>query len=125
MDNMRTASGVSRDTKASENLSVGFESIHIGELVENQDDQEERPRTGPERNELQSAGLASVQQDEQDEQDAQDAQDDKSLQSFKSHKELDNKLPQRMRKRTKICSIATLISSICVATVLFIWYVFK
>ena len=126
MDNMRTASGVSRDTKASENLSVGFESIHIGELVENQDDQEERPRTGPERNELQSAGLASVQQDEpdvQDEQDEQDAQDDKSLQSFKSHKELDNKLPQRMRKRTKICSIATLISSICVATVLFIWYV--
>ena len=128
MDNMRTASGVSRDTKASENLSVGFESIHIGELVENQDDQEERPRTGPERNELQSAGLASVQQDEQDEQDeqdAQDAQDDKSLQSFKIHKELDNKLPQRMRKRTRICGIATLISSICVATVLFIWYVFK
>ena len=120
MDNMRTASGVSRDTKASENLSAGFESIHIGELVENQDDQEERPRTGPERNELQSAGLASVQQDEQNEQDAQD---DKSLQSFKSHKELDNKLPQRMRKRTRICSIATLISSICVATVLFIWYV--
>ena len=119
MDNMRTASGVSRDTKASENLSVGFESIHIGELVENQDDQEER------RNELQSAGLASVQQDEQDAQDAQDAQDDKSLQSFKSHKELDNKLPQRMRKRTRICGIATLISSICVATVLFIWYVFK
>ena len=119
MDNMRTASGVSRDTKASENLSVGFESIHIDELVENQDDQEERPRTGPERNELQSAGLASVQQDEQDEQDAQ------SLQSFKSHKELDNKLPQRMRKRTRICGIATLISSICVATVLFIWYVFK
>ena len=122
MDNMRTASGVSRDSKASENLSVGFESIHIDELVENQDDQEERPRTGPERNELQSAGLASVQQDEQDEQDAQD---DKSLQSFKSHKELDNKLPQRMRKRTRICGIATLISSICVATVLFIWYVFK
>ena len=128
MDNMRTASGVSRDSKASENLSVGFESIHIGELVENQDDQEERPRTGPERNELQSAGLASVQQDEpdvQDEQDEQDAQDDKSLQSFKSHKELENKPPQRMRKRTRICGIATLISSICVATVLFIWYVFK
>ena len=58
---MRTASGVSRDTKASENLSVGFESIHIDELVENQDDQEERPR-GPEQSELQSAGLASIQE---------------------------------------------------------------
>ena len=56
---MRTASGVSQ---ANEHQSIGPSSRHLDEPVENQDDQEERPKTGPERSELQSAGLASIQQ---------------------------------------------------------------
>ena len=44
---------------SNEHQSVGPSSPHLDELVENQDDQEERPR-GPERSELQSAGLASM-----------------------------------------------------------------
>ena len=46
---------------SNEHQSVGPSSPHLDELVENQDDQEERPR-GPERSELQSAGLASIQE---------------------------------------------------------------
>ena len=53
---MKTASRVS---KASEQQSA---SRHLDELVENQDDQEERPKTGPERSELESTGLANIQQ---------------------------------------------------------------
>ena len=61
---MRTASGISKVSEASEHQSVGPSSLQIDELVENQDDQEERPRTGPERIDLQSAALASIQNDE-------------------------------------------------------------
>ena len=46
---------------SNEHQSVVPSSPHLDELVENQDDQEERPRV-PERSELQSAGLASIQE---------------------------------------------------------------
>ena len=56
---MKTASGVS---KANEQQSASPSRRHLDELVENQDDQKERPKTGPERSELESTGLASIQQ---------------------------------------------------------------
>ena len=56
---MKTASWVS---KANEQQSASPSSRHLDELVENQDDPEERSKTGPERSELGSTGLASIQQ---------------------------------------------------------------
>ena len=67
MNDMRTASAASKTTEASEqhdHLSLGLASLQIDELVEIQDDQGDRPRTVPERRELQSAGLSSLHQDE-------------------------------------------------------------
>ena len=66
---MRTASAASKATEASEqyeHLSLGLASLQIDELfeIQDQDDQGDRPRTVPERRELQSAGLSSLHQDE-------------------------------------------------------------
>ena len=96
MDYMRTASAASKATEASEqyeHLSVGLASLQIDELVEIQDDQGDRPRTVPERRELQSAGLSSLHQDQIEVNGAnykateiqnELQEDDKSLNSIKS-----------------------------------------
>ena len=62
MDYMRTASAASKATEASEQHE--YLSIGPASLQEIQDDQGDRPRTVPERRELQSAGLSSLQRDE-------------------------------------------------------------
>ena len=59
---MRTESAASKATEASEQHE--YLSIGPASLQEIQDDQGDRPRTVPERREIQSAGLSSLQRDE-------------------------------------------------------------